>query len=163
MIRLAGLTSRGILSIYIKAGKNTTMSRVIRFGVSLEAKLLKEFDALVKKTGYGNRSEAIRDLIRARLVEEEWKDENKETVGILGIVYDHSSRELMETLTRIQHNHIPIIISSVHVHLDQHNCLEVIVLKGKSGLIKKTADQLLVTRNVKHGKFIMTTTGIKLT
>lgn len=139
------------------------MARVARFGVSVEAELLEEFDALIKKTGYGNRSEAIRDLIRERLVGEEWKDENKEAVGILGIVYDHSRRELMETLTRIQHRHIPVIISSIHVHLDQHNCLEVIVLKGKSGLIKKTADELLVTKNVKHGKLIMTTTGTKLT
>lgn len=138
------------------------MARVVRFGVSVEPELLREFDNLIKKMGYGNRSEAIRDLIRERLVEEEWKDENQETVGILGLVYDHNRRELMESLTRVQHKHIPVIISSVHVHLDQHNCLEVIVLKGKSSLIRKTAEELLVTKNVKHGKLIMTTTGAKL-
>lgn len=87
------------------------MARVTRSGVSLEAELLSQFDALIKKTGYGNRSEAIRELIREHLVEEEWKDENKETVGILAIVYDHTRRELMENLTRIQHHHISVIIS----------------------------------------------------
>lgn len=138
------------------------MGQVVRFGVSLEADLLKKFDGLIKKMGYANRSEAIRDLIRNRLVEEEWKNENAETVGILGLVYDHHRRELQETLTKTQHEHLSNIISSVHVHLDEHNCLEVIVLRGKAGLIKKTAEALLATRNVKHGKLILTTTGSDL-
>lgn len=138
------------------------MSQVVRFGVSLEAELLKKFDGLIKKIGYANRSEAIRDLIRNRLVEEEWKNENTEAVAILGLVYDHHRRELQETLTEIQHEHLSVIVSSVHVHLDEHNCLEVIVLRGKAGFIKKTAQALLATRNVKHGKLILTTTGAGL-
>jgi CopG family nickel-responsive transcriptional regulator len=135
------------------------MDRVTRFGVSIEADLLKKFDSMVRKIGYKNRSEAIRDLIRKQLVEEEWKDENRETVGILGIVFDHDMREITETLNRIQHHHIDTIISSTHIHLDRHNCLEVIVLRGRSSLIRKTANELLNTKHVKHGKLIMTTTG----
>lgn len=138
------------------------MSKVSRFGVSLERDLLKKFDALIKKLGYENRSEAIRDLIRQRLVEEEWKDEKKESVAILGLVYDHHRRELQEKLTNIQHKHLSIIIASMHIHLDEHNCLEVIVLRGKVHALKKTADQLLATRNVKFGKLIMATMGAEL-
>lgn len=135
------------------------MERVTRFGVSIETSLLEKFDSLIKEIGYKNRSEAIRDLIREFLVEKEWKDENRETVGILGIVFSHDMREITKTLNRIQHQHIDTIISSTHIHLDHHNCLEVIVLRGKSSLIRKTADELLSTRHVKHGKLIMTTTG----
>ena len=135
------------------------MKKVTRFGVSLEAELLEKFDALVEKIGYRSRSEALRDLIRERLVSEEWKEEEKETVGILGLVFGHEKRELTETLTRIQHQYLDMIISSTHIHLDHHNCLEVIILRGKSTLIKKVTDDLLSTRSVKHGKLLMTTTG----
>ena len=135
------------------------MAKITRFGVSVEKELLEKFDGIIEKMDYKSRSEAIRDLIRERLVSEEWKEEEKETVGILGLVYEHEIRELTETLNRIQHQHIDTIISSAHIHLDHHNCLEVIILKGKSVLIKKIADDLLSTRNVKHGKLIMTTTG----
>ena len=135
------------------------MAKVIRFGVSLETELLKKFDSLIKETEYKSRSEAIRDLIRERLVSEEWKEEKKETVGILGLVFSHEVRELTEKLTKLQHNYLNLIISSTHIHLDKHNCLEVIVLRGKSYLIKKISDELLSTRSVKHGKLLMTTTG----
>lgn len=135
------------------------MAKVIRFGVSLETELLKKFDSLIKETEYKSRSEAIRDLIRERLVSEEWKEEKKETVGILGLVFSHEVRELTEKLTKVQHNYLNLIISSTHIHLDKHNCLEVIVLRGKSYLIKKISDELLSTRSVKHGKLLMTTTG----
>jgi len=138
------------------------MARIARFGVSLETDLLEKFDSLIEKTGYSSRSEAIRDLIRERLVSEEWKDEEKETVGILGLVYNHEIRELTEALTKIQHRYINIIVSSAHIHLDHHNCLEVVVLRGKSSLIKRIADELMSTRRVKHGKLIMTTTGSEI-
>jgi len=138
------------------------MDRITRFGVSLETDLLEKFDSLIEKTGYSSRSEAIRDLIRERLVSEEWKDEDKETVGILGLVYSHEMRELTETLTKIQHQYVNIIVSSIHIHLDHHNCLEIVVLRGKSSLIKKIADELMSTRSVKHGKLIMTTTGSEI-
>jgi len=135
------------------------MEKVIRFGVSLEAELLGKFDSLIREKGYKSRSEAFRDLIREQLVCEEWKEKKKETVGILGLVYSHEERWLAKTLTRLQHKHIDLIISSTHIHLDKHNCLEVIVLKGKSYLIKNISDELLSTGSVKHGKLIMTTTG----
>ncbi len=138
------------------------MGKVVRFGVSVEGDLLKKFDRLIDNTGYSSRSEAIRDLIRERLVRKEWKDKEKETVGILGLVYNHEKKELTENLTRIQHEYLHATISSIHIHLDHHNCLEVIILKGKSGFIRKIADELLSTKSVKHGELIMTSTGTDL-
>lgn len=137
-------------------------NKLSRFGVSLENELLVKFDKLIEKIGYQSRSEAIRDLIREKLVEEEWKDEERTTVGILNLVYSHERRELTETLIRIQHEYLDKIISSTHVHLDHHNCMEVIILRGKSNLLRKIADELLSTRSVKHGKLTMTTTGAEI-
>lgn len=138
------------------------MTRITRFGISVETDLLEKFDSLLNKLGYSNRSEAIRDLIRERLVSEEWRDKERETVGILGLVYNHRIRELTEKLTKIQHQHVDIIVSSTHIHLDHHNCLEVIIMRGKSYLIKEISDQLLSTKSVMHGKLIMTTTGSEM-
>ena len=131
----------------------------VRFGISLENSLLKGFDSLIKKKGYASRSEAIRDLIRDSLVKEEWEYGNKDTVGAISIVYSHDTRELSDTLTDIQHNFHSSVVSSLHVHLDHHNCLEVIIVKGKGREIKKIADKLIGTRGVKHGKLSLTTTG----
>lgn len=135
------------------------MEKITRFGVSVDTKLLNSFDKLINKLGYKSRSEAFRDLIREKLVSEEWKDEKAETVGILGLVFSHDTRELTEILTRIQHDYLDIIVSSTHIHLDHHNCLEVIILKGKCSLVRKISNKLLATKNVKHGKLIATTTG----
>lgn len=135
------------------------MSKVIRFGVAMDKSLSDRFDRLILKKGYKSRSEALRDLIRDNLVEEEWKGLDKETVGTLTIVYSHSVRELVDTLTELQHKFNSEIISCMHVHLDAHNCLEVLALKGKPDRIKKIADRLTATRGVKHGKLVMTTTG----
>jgi len=135
------------------------MEKVTRFGVSIDTHLLTRFDKLIEKSGYQSRSEAFRDLIRERLVSEEWTGEKAETVGILSLVYSHDSRELTEILTRIQHKYLNIIVSSTHIHLDHHNCLEVIILRGQSKVIRNISDNLLATKNVKHGKLIMTTTG----
>jgi CopG family nickel-responsive transcriptional regulator len=131
----------------------------VRFGISLEKSLLIGFDSLIKKKGYASRSEAIRDLIRGSLVKEEWEYGNKDTVGAISIVYSHDTRELSDTLTDIQHNFHSSVVSSLHVHLDHHNCLEVIVVKGKGREIKKIADRLIGTRGVMHGKLSLTTTG----
>jgi len=135
------------------------MSKVTRFGVSLESQLLSQFDSLLKKTGYKNRSEAIRDMIRGLLVKQEWEEEDKEVVGILSLVFNHEKRELTEMINHIQHQHIGAIISSTHIHLDSHNCLEVIILRGKSRVIKKISNQIQSTRNVKHLELIRTTIG----
>lgn len=131
----------------------------VRFGISLEDALLKRFDSLIRKKGYANRSEAIRDLIRDNLVREEWEKGDKESVGTITIVYSHHTGELMKTLTDLQHSFYGSIISSMHVHLDEHNCLEVLVVKGKGKDIKKVADRLIGTKGVKHGKLLLTTTG----
>ncbi|MFW6128702.1 MAG: nickel-responsive transcriptional regulator NikR [Candidatus Aminicenantaceae bacterium] len=134
------------------------MEKVTRFGVSMDSNLLKKFDELIMKSGYKNRSEALRDLMRESLVDQEWK-EDKEIVGILGIVYNHETHDLTETINHIQHQYIQEILSSTHIHLDHHNCLEVIILKGKSSTIKSISDKMLSIKNVKHGQLISTTTG----
>lgn len=132
---------------------------VIRFGVSLDNILLERFDSLLEKKGYANRSEAIRDLIRDSLVMEEWESSAAETVGTITIVYSHETRELTDTLTDLQHRYHSSIISAMHIHLDEHNCLEVIVVKGRAKDIKAIADRLIGTKGVKHGKLSITTTG----
>ncbi len=132
--------------------------RAIRFGVSIPARLLARFDELVEERGYGNRSEALRDLIRDAMVEREWEG-NEETVGTVTLVYDHHVRELAEALTRLQHDHGQSIVSTLHVHLDHHHCLEVLVVKGKAQEIRHLADRLIGTRGVVHGRLTAATTG----
>ena len=134
------------------------MSELTRFGVSISSELLERFDKLIGSKGYVNRSEAIRDLIRDYLVEYEW-EEDLETIGAVTIVYDHHVSELSELLTRIQHEYYTMIISSMHIHIDHHNCLEITVIKGKGSKVKDIADKLISTKGVKHGKLTMTTTG----
>lgn len=135
---------------------------IIRFGISIENPLLERFDSLIKKKGYASRSEAVRDLIRNSLVMEEWESATAETVGTITIVYSHDTRELTDTLTDLQHRYFDSIVSSMHIHLDAHNCLEVIVVKGKAKDIKAIADKLIGIKGVKHGKLSLTTTGKRL-
>jgi len=135
------------------------MSKLVRFGVSLDEALLKQFDPFIERLGYKSRSEAIRDLIREQLVAEEWKIDKSPTMGVLSLVYSHEVRELSKKLTDIQHNHLGIILSSTHIHMDEHNCLEVVILKGSGHAIQEVAGRLLSAKGVKHGKLIMTTTG----
>ncbi len=132
---------------------------ITRFGISLEKALIERFDSLIRKKGYANRSEAIRDLIRDSLVMEEWEAGNVETVGTITLVYSHHTRELADTLTDLQHHYHTAIISAMHIHLDEHNCLEVLVVKGKGKDIRKISDRLIGTKGVKHGKLTLTTTG----
>lgn len=138
------------------------MSDLIRFGVSIPDDLLEKFDLLIAERGYTNRSEAIRDLIRDRLVEDEWSESDHEVVGTVTVVYNHEQSELAQKLTEIQHRKHDLIISAVHVHLDSHNCLEVLIMRGKSGEVRKTGEQLIATRGVKHGKITMTTSGSEI-
>ena len=135
------------------------MAEITRFGISIDERLLHKFDALIDEKGYSNRSEAIRDLIRNALVEEEWARENQEMVGTVSLVYDHHTRDLSDKLTEHQHSHHKEIISALHVHLDAHHCLEVVVIKGKAKKIKKLAEELIGTKGVKHGKLMTSTTG----
>jgi len=138
------------------------MGKLVRFGVSLDAALLGKFDPHIARLGYKSRSEAIRDLIRERLVAQEWKIDNVPTMGVLSLVYSHDVRELAKKLTDIQHHHLGIILSSTHIHMDEHNCLEVIILKGPGKEIQEVSDHLLSAKGVKHGKLITTTTGSRL-
>jgi len=135
------------------------MSELMRFGVSMDAKLLRQFDDLIGRKGYGNRSEAVRDLVRNTLVEDRWGREDEAVVGTVTIVYDHHTRELAEKLTEHQHSHHDAVISTLHVHLDAHNCLEVVVVKGTAGEVRRIADELIGTKGVVHGKLVSTTTG----
>jgi len=137
------------------------MSDIVRFGVSLEKELLDKFDRLIKETKYPNRSEAIRDLIRENLVKREWV-EGKEVAGSITLVFDHHRRELMNTLTDIQHDFYQLIISSQHVHLDYDNCLEIIVVRGRPRGVKELADKLRATKGVKYGALSIATTGKEL-
>jgi len=135
------------------------MQRLTRFGISMEEKLLKQYDRLISEKGYSNRSEAIRDLIREALVKEQWKLENEAAVGTITLVYDHDTRDLVNRLTDLQHTHFKAIVSTLHVHLDPHNCLEVLVLRGSAATLKAIADRLIGTRGVKHGTFSATVEG----
>ena len=135
------------------------MAGVTRFGVSLDERLLAKFDRLIGGKGYANRSEAIRDLIRESLVREKWELGDADAVGTLTLVYDHETRELEERLTELQHAHFRTIVSTLHVHLDAHHCLEVLILRGKAALLKSIADRLIGTRGVKHGTFSATAEG----
>ncbi|MEW6605931.1 MAG: nickel-responsive transcriptional regulator NikR [bacterium] len=137
------------------------MSELIRFGVSLDKKLLERFDKLIHSQNYTNRSEAIRDLIRESLVKKEWVA-GKEIAGTITLVYDHHQRELVNTLTDIQHNFHHLIISAQHIHLDHDNCLEIVVVKGKSDEIEKLAHQLKSTRGVKYSSLSLATMGKEL-
>lgn len=138
------------------------MGETVRFGISIDDGLLDRFDRLVDEKGYVNRSEAIRDLIRDALVEQVWEAGDEETVGTVTLVYDHHVHDLSDRLTEQQHNHHREIISALHVHLDAHNCLEVLVVRGKAAVVKKIADALIGVKGVKHGKLVMTTTGSAL-
>jgi CopG family nickel-responsive transcriptional regulator len=138
------------------------MSELSRIGVAIAAPLLKKFDHLIKSRGYTNRSEAFRDLIRGELVEEQWERPDSNVVGTVTLVYDHHVRLLNEKLTDMQHSHFHHILSTMHVHLDHDNCLEVLVVKGKASAVKKIADALISTKGVKHGRLTITSTGAEL-
>lgn len=135
------------------------MGNTVRFGISLDEKLLESFDRLIEEKRYMNRSEAIRDLIRASLVENRIAAEDAEVVGTVTLVYNHHVRDLSDKLTEHQHAHHDRIVSALHVHLDAHNCLEVLIVRGAARDVKKIADELIGVKGVKHGKLVMTTTG----
>jgi CopG family nickel-responsive transcriptional regulator len=128
------------------------MSQVERIGVSVDKKLLSKFDKLIAKQGYQSRSEAIRDLVRRQLSDERVGDPKTKAVAAVLLVYDHHSTKLMEKLIGLQHSHILQVISSLHVHLDEHDCLEVVVLRGRVGEIKKTAENIVSLKGVKLGR-----------
>ncbi len=133
-----------------------------RVGISLDSKLLKQFDKLIGGKGYSNRSEAVRDLIREKLIEQEWAAPEGETVATVLLVYEHETMELSQKLTRLEHEEFHCIVSSMHVHMDHENCLELLVLRGPGRRIQKLGERLISTRGVKQGRFIPGTMGSRL-
>ncbi|HPD16878.1 MAG TPA: nickel-responsive transcriptional regulator NikR [Planctomycetota bacterium] len=135
------------------------MGELVRFGVSLEEPLLRDFDRLIEEKGYPSRSEALRDLIRDYLVQADWSKLSGEQVATLTLVYNHEYRELTDKLTDLQHDAHGLVVCATHVHLTAHTCLEVIVLRGPAADLVRIADKLVATRGVQHGKLTMTTLG----
>ncbi|WP_457678492.1 nickel-responsive transcriptional regulator NikR [Thermovibrio sp.] len=131
------------------------MGRLVRFAVSIDERLFEKFDKLIREKGYANRSEAVRDLIRGALIEENLKEDNF-AFGTITLVYDHHQKELSEKITDIEHGYLDNIISTMHIHVDRHHCLEVIAVKGKVKEIKELANRLLTLKGVKHGKLVFT-------
>lgn len=134
------------------------MSELSRVGVALPEDLLDRFDRLIARKGYATRSEAFRDLMRDALVQDRVAEPQEEVVGTLTLIYDHHIRQLKDRLTEMQHGSHRLMISTVHVHLDHDNCLEVLILRGKSADIQRLADRLTATRGIRHGKLTLTTT-----
>lgn len=129
-----------------------------RFSVSLEEHLLKQFDGYITQHGYSNRSEAIRDLIREKLINKQWQQDS-EVVGVVTLVYDHHQAQLQERITELQHHYYQLITSTTHVHMDHHNCLEVTIVKGNAFTVQELADKMIVLRGVKSGNLTMSSTG----
>lgn len=129
-----------------------------RFSVSLEENLFDEFDAYISSHGYSNRSEAIRDLIRRELVNEEW-EQDSEVVGVVTLVYNHHQSQLQERITELQHRYFKLITSTTHVHMDHHNCLEVTIVNGMASQVRELAEAMIALRGVKNGNLTMSSTG----
>jgi CopG family transcriptional regulator, nickel-responsive regulator len=146
-------------AIQAKVHWGMLMGGLVRFGVSMESDLLEQFDELIRKRRYANRSEALRDLVRAAIVQEHWEHGQARTVGVVCLVYNHEMGDVGHKLTHIQHESQVQVVSSMHVHLDQHNCLETIVLRGKPAEIRQVSDSLTSLKGVKLGKLVMAGTG----
>jgi len=133
------------------------MAETERVSLAIESDLLARFDALIERSG-GNRSEVVRDLIRNRLIEEEWTSGTQaEAVGTITIVYEHTKRDLAERLLEVGHDHHAAILASLHIHLDHDTCLEVVALRGKPRELRHIADHMIALKGVKHGKLVSTT------
>ncbi len=139
--------------------KTVPNAGVVRFSVSVPKDLAKQLDRMAKEKGYDNRSLAVADMVRAHLVEHRQNLGDQEIAGTITLVYDHHKQHVQAALTDIQHDHHEVIVSTLHVHLDHDNCLEVLVVRGKAGVIKRIADELIAAKGVKHGKLTVTTSG----
>ena len=139
--------------------KHAKIEGVVRFTVSVPQTLAKQLDRMTREKGYDNRSLAVADMIRDQLVEHHQNYGDRDIAGTITLVYDHHKQHVQATLTDIQHDHHEVIISTLHVHLDHYNCLEVLVVRGKAGTVKKIADELIAAKGVKHGKLTVTTSG----
>jgi len=132
---------------------------VARFSVSLPAELAEQLERMTREKGYDNRSLAVADMIRAHLVEHRQKFGDEEIAGTITLLYDHHKQHVQAALTDIQHDHHEVILAVLHVHLDHHNCMEVLAVRGKAAIVKRIADELIAAKGVKHGKLTVTSTG----
>lgn len=137
------------------------MHHLSRFGVSLEDELLKAFDKSIEGLGYQNRSEAIRDLIRDHLIQKKVGQGADDVIGVVSLVYDHRTHRLTDVLADLQHKAQVAVNASLHIHLDEHNCLEVIVIRGRSDKVHEVAGKLIATKGVQNGKLVTTTAEMK--
>lgn len=143
----------------LAAVKQVKDEGAVRFSISVPASLAKQLDRMADEKGYDNRSLAVADMIRAHLIEHQQQFGDKEIAGTITLLYDHHKQHVQAALTDIQHDHHEVIISALHVHLDHHNCMEVLAVRGKAALIKRIADELIAAKGVKHGKLTVTSTG----
>lgn len=142
---------------------DSSASELVRFSVTATSDLLRKFDEQIARRGdVANRSEAVRDLIRASLVKEELRTPNAQVIGSLTMVYDHHTGDLTQRLDAIQHDYTDEIVSTMHVHLDHHNCLEILALKGRGARVYELADRLLGLRGVRTGELTCTATSESL-
>jgi CopG family nickel-responsive transcriptional regulator len=140
--------------------KGVTMKKSLhRFGVSMSGELLAQLDELVKAKGFANRSQAIAEMVRDEIVEDRVNIGNRKIAGTITVVYDHHKKNIQNLLTTIQHNYGEYIIAALHAHLDHHNCMEILAVRGQANLIKQLADRLISAKGVKHGKLTATTDG----
>jgi CopG family nickel-responsive transcriptional regulator len=137
------------------------MTELKRFGVSISESLLAAFDEHLEREGYSNRSEALRDMIRDHLIADQWVDPAAAVVGVITLVYDHHTYRLEDHLTEEQHEHFHMVRCSTHVHMDKHNCVEVIVVEGPSAEVRELADRLISLRGVQHGTLSCTAVGAR--
>jgi len=129
---------------------------VERVGVSFEPELLDKFDKLIKEKGYTSRSEAIRDLVRKSLIESEVETGKGEIMGTLTIIYDHDAGDVARRLLHLQHHHHGRILSTTHIHIDEHRCLEVLIIRGRADVVRRLADNIRAIKGVKHGELVVT-------
>ena len=134
------------------------MSELVRFGVSLEKSLLDRFDDLIRAKQYTNRSEALRDLIRRELVDKEWQG-GRDVAGAITLIYDHHKRDVLIRVMDMQHDFQEVIISTQHIHLDHHNCLEILATRGKAEDVQRLANALRSIKGVRHATLSMSSTG----
>ena len=135
------------------------MANMERFSISMNRELLRNFDGLIRRKGYPNRSEAVRDLVRNALVEERWTNADEKVAATVTLVYDHHTRELAERLADVQHHHGSLVVATTHIHLDNDNCLEVVILRGRAAAVGQLAERLIAHKGIKHGRAIYTTEG----
>jgi CopG family nickel-responsive transcriptional regulator len=138
---------------------DATVSDLVRFSVSLEADLLEQFDRYCKEGRFATRSEAIRQLLRDTLTTHAWASDAHDAAGTLTLVYDHHKTRLSERLMELQHRHTDIVVSTMHIHLDHDNCLEVIVLRGRAGALQSIAAELKGLKGIHKGQLVLATTA----